>query len=261
MGDAEESAEDGPGGKRSMLRRVLLRSFLLQGSWNFERMQGLGWCYALFPALREHYKGDEELRRAVIRHLGYFNTQPYMASFVLGAVARLEEEVAAGRMSGAEIEELKKGLMGPLGALGDSFFWAGIRPAASVVSVVLFLAGMLWAPLIFLVLFNVPHLWFRWAALKDGYYHGVRVVEVMMRYDFQRKIHHLKLVSLALSGMAPAIAWGMPGTEPPASRLLWPLLLLACTGIMWLIARRGIPASRIVVGAGLLCVFFSIMVK
>ena len=31
--------------------KVMLRSQLLQGSWNYERMQNGGWAYSLIPAL------------------------------------------------------------------------------------------------------------------------------------------------------------------------------------------------------------------
>lgn len=34
---------------QSDIRGVFLRSNLLQGSWNFERMQALGFCYSMVP--------------------------------------------------------------------------------------------------------------------------------------------------------------------------------------------------------------------
>ena len=34
-------------------RSVAIRSQLLQGSWNYERMQNGGWCYALVPAIKK----------------------------------------------------------------------------------------------------------------------------------------------------------------------------------------------------------------
>ena len=33
-------------------RAVCNRHQYLQGSWNYERMQNGGWCYAMIPALR-----------------------------------------------------------------------------------------------------------------------------------------------------------------------------------------------------------------
>ena len=31
---------------------VALRSTFLQGSWNYERMQNGGWCFAMIPAIK-----------------------------------------------------------------------------------------------------------------------------------------------------------------------------------------------------------------
>ncbi|SUC27244.1 PTS system mannose-specific EIID component [Providencia rustigianii] len=40
---------------QSDIRGVFLRSNLLQGSWNFERMQALGFCYSMVPVIRRLY--------------------------------------------------------------------------------------------------------------------------------------------------------------------------------------------------------------
>lgn len=37
---------------KSDRQRVWWRSQFLQGSWNYERMQNMGWAYALIPALK-----------------------------------------------------------------------------------------------------------------------------------------------------------------------------------------------------------------
>ena len=36
-------------------RSVALRSTFLQGSWNYERMQNGGWCFAMIPAIKKLY--------------------------------------------------------------------------------------------------------------------------------------------------------------------------------------------------------------
>ena len=33
---------------------VALRSTFLQGSWNYERMQNGGWCFAMIPAIKKY---------------------------------------------------------------------------------------------------------------------------------------------------------------------------------------------------------------
>ena len=69
---------------------VWWRQFLLQGCWNYEGMQNVGFAYAILPALRDFYAGrPEEALKAVKRHLEFFNTQPAMGALILGASVRL----------------------------------------------------------------------------------------------------------------------------------------------------------------------------
>ena len=39
---------------------VALRSTFLQGSWNYERMQNGGWCFAMIPAIKKLYTNKED---------------------------------------------------------------------------------------------------------------------------------------------------------------------------------------------------------
>ena len=112
---------------------VFARSFLIQASWSFERMQSLGFAYAIEPVLKKLYPDRTEYEARLRLHLDYFNTQPYLASFILGAVVRMEQDRAAGKETGTDVQDLKTSLMAPLGALGDSFFWGSLKPFAVVI--------------------------------------------------------------------------------------------------------------------------------
>lgn len=46
---------------QSDIRGVFLRSNLFQGSWNFERMQALGFCFSMVPAIRRLYPEKTKL--------------------------------------------------------------------------------------------------------------------------------------------------------------------------------------------------------
>lgn len=48
-------------------RSVALRSTFLQGSWNYERMQNGGWCFAMIPAIKKLYTNKED-QKAIARH-------------------------------------------------------------------------------------------------------------------------------------------------------------------------------------------------
>ena len=92
--------------RNNVLNMVIMRSFLLQGCWNFERMQNLGFCYALMPALSKIYGKGEELRKALQRHLEFFNTHPFMAAPILGAVVRMEEDLKNGLLEEGEVSNV-----------------------------------------------------------------------------------------------------------------------------------------------------------
>ncbi|MCO4476938.1 PTS system, mannose-specific IID component [Streptococcus infantarius subsp. infantarius] len=98
---------------KSDRQKVWWRSTFLQGSWNYERMQNLGWAYALIPAIKKLYTSKEDRAAALERHLEFFNTHPYVAAPIIGVTLALEEE----RANGAEIDDtaiqgVKIGMMG-----------------------------------------------------------------------------------------------------------------------------------------------------
>ena len=72
-------------------RAVCLRHQYLQGSWNYERMQNGGWCYAMIPAIKKLYSTKEDRAAALKRHLEFYNTHPYVSAPVIGVTLALEE--------------------------------------------------------------------------------------------------------------------------------------------------------------------------
>ena len=96
-------------------KKVWWRSQFLQGSWNYERMQNLGWAYSLIPAIKKLYTNKEDQAAALKRHLEFFNTHPYVAAPIIGVTLALEEEKANGtEIEDAAIQGVKIGMMGPL---------------------------------------------------------------------------------------------------------------------------------------------------
>lgn len=201
------------------MRRALLktaaRSFFVQAAWNFERMQSVGFAWALLPALREIYPGKEERLRALKRHLELVNTHPYMSPLVMGSVIRAEQEASHQGEGGAgaqRVSMLKQALCGPLAAIGDSLFWATLRPLAALAAVALaWMAPELgWqAPLwVFLGLFNLPHLVVRLNGVYQGYTLGPAVAEYLRRTDTQGVIAAFRLAVMILLGSVLACFGG-----------------------------------------------------
>ena len=79
----------------SMRMQLFLRSFFLQTGWNYMKYQNIGLTFVMLPFLKQAYKDDKDALPSVLqRYLENFNTQPVMASFCFGALARQEEAVA-----------------------------------------------------------------------------------------------------------------------------------------------------------------------
>ncbi len=157
---------------------VAWRSTFLQGSWNYERMQNGGWCYALIPALKKFYKTEEERKAALERHLEFFNTHPYLASPVIGVTLALEEERANGaEIDNAAIQGVKIGMMGPLAGVGDPVFWFTVRPILGALGASLALSGNIMGPILFFVLWNIIRWAFMWYTQELGYRAGSEITK------------------------------------------------------------------------------------
>lgn len=108
---------------RDDLKKIYLRNiFGLQWGWNYETMQGLGYCYVMMPILRRLYKNDpDKMKKALKTELGYFNTAPQMSNLIIGTDAALQEELGIEEAEDAIIG-MKTGLMGPFAGVGDTIF-------------------------------------------------------------------------------------------------------------------------------------------
>ena len=140
-------------------------------------------------------------------------------------------------------------MMGPMAAIGDSFFWASLRPFVAVWAIVGLLSGFVWAPVGFLVLYNVFHLAVRVYGLWTGYSAGQEVCT---------RIHGLSLVRL--SGAMHYLAAGFIGViaailaenakSSPVSigDGLEPFLMLVLTMIFLLCLKRRLTMPLVLYG-------------
>ncbi|MCD8020482.1 MAG: PTS system mannose/fructose/sorbose family transporter subunit IID [Clostridiales bacterium] len=157
---------------------VCLRSTLMQGSWNYERMQNGGWCYAMIPAIKKLYTTKEEQSAALKRHLEFFNTHPYVASPILGVTLALEEDRANGApVDDTAIQGIKVGMMGPLAGVGDPVFWYTVRPMIGALGASLAMGGSILGPILFFVLWNIIRWAFMWYTQEFGYKAGMSIAE------------------------------------------------------------------------------------
>jgi mannose/fructose/N-acetylgalactosamine-specific phosphotransferase system component IID len=235
---------------------VFWRSLLLQASWSFDLMQTLGFAFAIEPVLRKFYPVRTEYHARLKEHMEYFNTQPYFATFILGAVMRQEEDRANGKDPVRDISGLKTALMAPLGALGDSFFWGALNPFAAIIAVAALMMGLWWAPILYLVLFNIWHVSLRIGLLIWGYRSGGDAVSLLAIYSFTKMARLFKIISLTVLG-------GILGMMPlwrPAFRLEYPtsgvFIVFSCMaltfGLVAILRRVGSPI-KLMFGLAIIC--------
>lgn len=161
-------------------KRVWWRSQFLQGSWNYERMQNMGWAYALIPALKKLYTTKEDRAAALERHMEFFNTHPYVAAPIIGVTLALEEERANGTaIDNAAIQGVKIGMMGPLAGIGDPVFWFTVRPILGALGASLAQTGNLVGPLLFFFGWNIIRMAFLWYTQEFGYKAGSEITKDM----------------------------------------------------------------------------------
>ncbi|MGV3162192.1 PTS system mannose/fructose/sorbose family transporter subunit IID [Streptococcus hyovaginalis] len=161
-------------------QKVWFRSQFLQGSWNYERMQNLGWAYSLVPAIKKLYTTKEDRAAALERHMEFFNTHPYVAAPILGVTLALEEEKANGTdIDDEAIQGVKIGMMGPLAGIGDPVFWFTVRPILGALGASLAKAGNIMGPIIFFVAWNAIRMAFLWYTQEFGYKSGKEITKDM----------------------------------------------------------------------------------
>jgi PTS system mannose-specific IID component len=153
--------------------RALLRLFAVQGTWNYERMLGVGMGYAAEPLLEELKLSDPQRHtEAVVRSAEFFNCNPNLAGLALGAEVRAEYDAAPG----PQVARLRTALCSPLGALGDQLFWAGLVPAlVGLALAAVALGAGLWSVAVFLLVYNAVRVWTALWALRTGLASGMNV--------------------------------------------------------------------------------------
>ncbi|MCA1170401.1 PTS mannose transporter subunit IID [Rothia kristinae] len=177
------------------------RSTFMLGSFNFERMQAIGVCVSMIPAIRRFYTKKEDQAAALGRHLEFFNTQPWIASPIFGVTAAMERQKSEGEdISAADVTNVKVGLMGPLAGVGDPLFWGTARPVLAALGASLAMSGSILGPLLFFVVLNIIRIATRWYGFRLGYQKGVQVVSEVGGNTLKRLTQIASVMGLFVMG-------------------------------------------------------------
>lgn len=177
MTESTELKKVQPLTKRDIISTYFRSTFML-GSFNFERMQAIGVCVTMIPAIKRFYHKKEDQAAALKRHLEFFNTTPWPASAIFGVTAAMEQKKAeGGDIDEAAITNVKIGLMGPLAGIGDPIFWGTARTILAALGASLALSGSILGPLLFFFGINIVRVLTRWYGFQVGYRQGTDIVQ------------------------------------------------------------------------------------
>jgi PTS system N-acetylgalactosamine-specific IID component len=155
------------------LNKMTWRSLFLQASFNYERMQAGGWLYGLIPGLKKIHKNKDDLSKSMSMHMEFFNTHPFLVTFIMGIVIAMEEN----KEHPDTIRAIKVATMGPLGGIGDALFWMTLLPISAGIGASMAVQGNIAGPFVFLIIFNIVHFALRFGLMNYGYNTGVKAMD------------------------------------------------------------------------------------
>lgn len=251
---------------KDIFKKTFWRSFPLQACFCYDRMQNVGFAYMLVPVLKKLYPNKEDAAAALKRHLTIFNTTPAVVTFIGGAAIAMEEEIKRAKENGEECDEesinaVKAALMGPLAGIGDSFFWGTFRVIGAGIGCSLAAQGSILGAILFLLIYNVPHLIVRYQGLKIGYKSGISFLENMSEGGaFALLTEVAKVLGLFVVGsmcasmvsMATPLVLNIGGSEVVVQEIfdgiITGFLPLALTFIIYALLQKGIKTNTLLWG-------------
>ncbi|GGB47211.1 PTS mannose transporter subunit IID [Lentibacillus populi] len=263
-----DQVEETPEISKKDLNQLFWRSFQMEFSWNYERQASLAYAYAMIPILKKLYKKKGDLSAALKRHLEFFNTTPHIVTMILGVSAAMEKSNAEDKnFDSSSINTVKASLMGPLAGIGDSFFWGTLRLIATGIGTSLSLKGNILGPILFLLVFNVPHIALRYILTKVGYNMGTGFLKKLQENGTMGNLTFGAAILglMVIGGMsADMIVLNVPltiGSGDSATAvqdildgILPGLLPLAAFGVIYWLLGKEVKATTILVGMAVISI-------
>jgi fructoselysine/glucoselysine PTS system EIID component len=244
------------------LRWMFVRSMALEANFNFETWQNTGFAFSMLPALKKLYPDRECMAAALQRHLQLFNTSTYGSTLIIGLTAAMEEQNSRDADFNSEsINSVKLGLMGPLAGVFDSLFWGTLKVIAAGVGTSLALKGHLSGAVLFILLFNVPHLLLRYQLTFIGYRAGTRWLQQLARTHVMDKLTYgASILGLMVVGAMPAtlmsirtpLAFGGgdagSGLQGILDSIVPSILPLGLTFLVYYFIKKGVKTTYLLLG-------------
>lgn len=237
------------------LNKMAFRSFFLQASFNYERMQACGWLYSLLPGLKKIHTNKEDLSNSMKDHMEFFNTHPFLVTFIMGLITAMEEN----KEDRNTIRAIKYATMGPLGGIGDALCWLTALPICVGIGASLAIEGSIAGPIIFLLIFNIFHFTLRFGLMHYGYNTGVKAIKKLK--EGTKKVEHAaSIVGMSVVGGLIASYVGLSTTvvvhagkakvalqADVLDKIMPNLLPIGYTFLMYYLLKKGLSPVKLII--------------
>jgi len=245
-----------------LLRNLFFRSLALEANFNFETWQNTGFAFCMIPVLKKLYPARQAMAAALKRHLQFFNTSTYGSTLILGITAAMEEQYSRDEhFDETAINSVKLGLMGPLAGVFDSLFWGTLKVIAAGIGASLALKGHITGAILFILLFNVPHLLLRYRLTFIGYNTGTKFLQNLAQNQVMDKLTlGASIVGLMVVGAMPAtlmsIRTGLTLGEGDGAvtlqnvldQIVPAMLPLGLTFLVYYFVKKGVKTTYLLLG-------------
>jgi len=173
--------------KKSLTKQELNKTWWTWVCWgqicyNWERLMGLGFCHTMTTAIQKLYGDDpEEMKKALTRHMEYYNTENTWGAMIPGIVCSLEEDRAnGGDVQPETISNLKTALKGPLAGIGDTVTQSLVKVILLGIGIDMALNGNAFGPILFVLAFSAYALLVSHFVFFQGYKLGKNSVTKLL---------------------------------------------------------------------------------
>ncbi|MCK4503253.1 MAG: PTS system mannose/fructose/sorbose family transporter subunit IID, partial [Desulfuromonadales bacterium] len=144
-----------------------------------------------------------------------------------------------------EIADFKEMVAAPYAAIGDALFWGGLRPLVAGIALFFAVKGIFWAPVIFVVAYNLVPAWFRTVFFVHGYRRGMRSVEFIQQHKLPDWAIHTKEAAVVVLGGLSAFMVFSHLTQQQLPSWLGMLTLIPMV-MLGLVARKGVSTVLLI---------------
>ena len=160
---------------KKVLDKMIWRSMQLQGCFNYERMQAVGWLWSMYPGLKAVHKNDTDLAMSMSHNLDFINTHPFIVTFVMGIVLSMEQQ----KMDIQTIRAVRISTAAPLGGIGDALFWLTLVPIVAGLTANMAIDGNIIGPIMYFVVLFGAEMALRYGFMYWSYNLGLDAVNML----------------------------------------------------------------------------------